>query len=101
MRRDVNQQHALQTSLPSETRLSCRFLEQALEAGVSAPSARRVLGAFASHLLLPAGVLRKQMEGQTNTVRGGRVTHAGTCKGCEIANSRENSLANCTYEAPC
>ena len=73
MKGDVSEEHALQTSLPGETRLPCRFLEQTLEAGVSASSARRVFGAFASHLLLPTGILRKQMEGQTNTVRGGQI----------------------------
>lgn len=40
---------------------------------MSASSAWWVFGAFTSHLLLPTGILRKQMEGQTNTVRGGRI----------------------------
>ena len=70
---NAGEQNVLQTSLPGETRLPGRFLEQTVEAGVSAPSTRWVLGTLAPHLLLPTGILRKQMEGETNFVWGGQI----------------------------
>ena len=60
---DEGEQNILQTSLPGETRLPGRLLEQTVETGVSASSTWRVLGTLAPHLLLPTSILRKQMEG--------------------------------------
>ena len=67
--RGMMEQNALQPGLPGETGLPCRFLEQTLEAGMSASSTWGVLCALTSHLLLPTSILRKQMEGQTGVVQ--------------------------------
>ena len=62
-------QNVLQTSLPSETCLPCRFLEQTLKTSMSTSPTRWVLSALAPHLLLPTSILRKQMEGQTDIIK--------------------------------
>lgn len=74
--RELATNDILKSRLPGESCLSRRLLKKTFETSVSTAPTRRIVGAFASHLLLPACILIKQIGTENRRKKKGPLTQA-------------------------